>query len=400
MDSPSHPTNYPPAAPTQRGAPVFGLVLLMCMLIGVGSVLGMIVAAWRPGTPIAAVDPNAAPRPVTPAASLASDEQATINLFKESSESVVYITTVAVRRDAVNFNPVEIPRGTGSGFIWDEAGHIVTNYHVVSGAVGNNDRIRVTLADRTTHPAHLVGVAPDNDIAVLQLEDPPSKIVPLRIGASHDLQVGQKVLAIGNPFGLDQTLTTGVISGLGREIKAESGRNIYDVIQTDAAINPGNSGGPLLDSSGRLIGMNTAIYSPSGAYAGIGFAIPVDTVNRVVPQLLRYRTIKRPGFGIQIANDQIVRQLGVEGVLVLRVVEGGAAHTAGFRPTKVDGEENIELGDVIVEIDGTKIRTSNDLFKALDHRDVGDEVQVKLLRFARTPQEETVEQRVMLKPIQ
>jgi S1-C subfamily serine protease len=401
MDSQLPSSNYGP--PAARSAPpntsLLNLSLLLLLLVGFGTLLGFFAASWRMGNRGPTFDPNAAPRPVAPAAALASDEQATIDLFKASSNSVVYITTVAVRRDAVNFNPVEIPRGTGSGFVWDESGHIVTNFHVVSGAVGRNDRIRVTLADRNTHQAHLVGVAPDNDIAVLQLDAPPSQLTPLRIGTSHDLLVGQKVLAIGNPFGLDQTLTTGVISGLGREIRAESGRNIYDVIQTDAAINPGNSGGPLLDSSGRLIGMNTAIYSPSGAYAGIGFAIPVDTINRVVPQLLRHGQVTRPGFGIQIANDQIVKQLGVEGVLVLRVAEGGAAQEAGFRPTEVDAEENIELGDVIVAIDDVPIRSSDDLFKVLDHHEVGDVVTVKLLRNARTPREETLETSVTLKPL-
>lgn len=376
-----------------------GLALLLPFLLGLGMLLGLLLASWQLSSG-PRLDPNAAPRPVTPAGELADDEKATIELFRKCSKSVVFITAVAVRRDRFSFNPIEIPRGTGSGFVWDEGGHVVTNFHVVANAIGQNDRIRVTLADQTTHDAHLVGVAPDNDLAVLSLESNGKTLTPLPIGASDDLNVGQKVLAIGNPFGLDQTLTTGVISGLGREIRSESGRAIYDVIQTDAAINPGNSGGPLLDSSGRLIGVNTAIYSPSGAYAGIGFAIPVDTVNRVVPQLLRHGQVIRPGFGVQIANDQISRQLGLEGVLILRVQEGSAADSAGFRPTEVDEQENIILGDVIVGVDGTPIRSSDELFKVLDEHDVGESVTVKLLRNARTEEETTVEIEVTLQALQ
>ncbi|MCA9267878.1 MAG: trypsin-like peptidase domain-containing protein, partial [Planctomycetales bacterium] len=365
--------------------------------LGLGVLVGMLAVAWRGQTP--AYDPSAAPRTVTPAGNLADDEKATIDLFRNCSQSVVYITTVAVRRDRFNFNPVEIPRGTGSGFIWDEEGHIVTNFHVVSEATRQEDQIRVTLADQSTRRAEIIGVAPDNDLAVLRIEGGAASLPPIPVGASSDLQVGQKVLAIGNPFGLDQTLTTGVISGLGREITADNGRTIFDVIQTDAAINPGNSGGPLLDSSGRMIGVNTAIYSPSGAYAGIGFAIPVDTVNRVVPQLLRHGQVVRPGFGIQIANDQIGRQLGIEGVLVLEVQPDSAAAAAGFRSTSIDDQEQILLGDIVTAIDGQAIRTSDDLFKILDRRNVGDTVQVRLLRAARTAEEQQVDVPVTLKPL-
>ena len=205
----------------------------------------------------------------------------------------------------------EIPQGTGSGFVWDQDGHIVTNFHVVQ----EGDRANVTLNDGSTYPATIVGTTPDKDIAVLKIDAPPQKLLPLPIGQSSNLKVGQKVLAIGNPFGLDQTLTTGVISGLGREIKSVSGRPIHDVIQTDASINPGNSGGPLLDSSGRLIGINTAIYSPSGANAGIGFAVPVDTVNQIVPQLMKFGKITRPGLGISILADQIAQQNRIDGVV-------------------------------------------------------------------------------------
>ena len=367
-----------------------------CVLLGGGTLLGMLLAgAQSPG----GIDPHAAPRPITPAGDLAEDEKTTIELFRRCSQSVVYITAISVRRDRFNFNPIEIPAGTGSGFVWDEQGRIVTNFHVVARAATDDDHIRVTLADQTTHLARIIGGAPDNDIAVLQLETSPKNLVPMPVGSSGNVQVGQKVMAIGNPFGLDQTLTTGVISGLGREIKADNGRTIYDVIQTDAAINPRNSAGPLLNSSGRLIGMNTAIYSPSGAYAGIGFAIPVDTINRVVPELLRHGRVIRPGFGIQIANDQIVRQLDIEGVLILKVQPGGAAEEAGLQPTVVDENEQIRLGDVIVEIDGTTIRNADDLFKVIDGRAVGDTVSVKVLRHGRTDAEQFLEMDVTLRPL-
>ena len=389
---PAEPASRRTAGRTQRLA--VAAAALLALGLGVGWLASYLMQPARP-----LHDATAVARPVTPRGDLPSDEQQTIDTFRKRSRSVVFITTTALRRDRFNFNPVEIPQGTGTGFVWDEAGHVVTNFHVISGAASRNSRIRVMLADQTTHSAKVIGVAPDNDLAVLRIDNSAANLEALPLGSSSDLEVGQKVLAIGNPFGLDQTLTTGVISGLGREIAADSGRAISDVIQTDAAINPGNSGGPLLDSAGRLIGVNTAIYSPSGAYAGIGFAIPVDTVNRVVPQLLRHGKVIRPGFGIQIANDQIVRQLGIEGVLVLRVQPGGAAEAAGFRATEMDEEQNIQLGDVIVGVDGRPIRDSNDLFKALDRRAVGDEVSVTLLRHAKTPSQRQVELTATLKAL-
>ncbi|MEP0346693.1 S1C family serine protease, partial [Rhodopirellula bahusiensis] len=213
------------------------------------------------------------------AGNLADTETRTIELFRVTSPSVVHITTSKVARDYFSMNVQEIPQGSGTGFVWDKAGHIVTNNHVIQNA----DVAMVAFDDQTSYPAKLVGVAPDKDLAVLLIDAPAERLRPIPRGVSADLEVGRTALAIGNPFGLDQTLTTGVISALGREIKSDSGVPIKDVIQTDAAINPGNSGGPLLDRSGQLIGVNTAIYSPSGAYAGIGFAIPVDTVRWVVP---------------------------------------------------------------------------------------------------------------------
>ena len=238
---------------------------------------------------------------MTPRGPLAADEQAHIDLFRRSSPSVVHITTVATQRDLFSMNVMQVPRGTGTGFVWDDSGHIVTNFHVIQGGSG----AKVTLADQTTFDAKLVGAFPDRDLAVLRIEAPKAKLPPLAIGSSRDLIVGQRVYAIGNPFGLDQTLTIGIVSALNREIESFNGRSIRGVVQTDAAINPGNSGGPLLDSAGRLIGVNTQIASPSGASAGIGFAIPVDEVNRIVPRLIRDGRFVRPAIGVSAGGHRI-----------------------------------------------------------------------------------------------
>jgi len=321
-------------------------------------------------------DPRATPRAITPRGELSTSEKSTIALFREASPSVVHITAIAVQRDLLTLNLYQIPEGTGSGFIWDNTGNIITNFHVIQNA----DAAQVTLADQSTWKARRVGVAPDKDLAVLRIDAPANKLRPIPIGTSKDLQVGQSVFAIGNPFGLDQSLTTGVISALGREIESVTRRPIQGVIQTDAAINPGNSGGPLLDSAGRLIGVNTAIYSPSGASAGIGFAIPVDTVNRIVPELIRSGKVTRPGMGIQVAEDQIAERLGVTGVLVVDVTQGSAAAKAGLRPTRRESSGRIRLGDVITAIDGKKIESPNDLFLILEKYRVGDSISVSLLR--------------------
>lgn len=340
-------------------------------------------------------DSNAQPRPITPRGELAADELATIQLFQQASKSVVYITTSTVRSGYFNFNATEIPLGTGSGFVWDEKGHIVTNFHVLEDA----GRAKVMLPDQSVWQAVLVGAAPDKDLAVLKINAPPSRLHPIMLGTSGDLQVGQKAFAIGNPFGLDQTLTTGVVSGLGREIRSRSGRIIDGVIQTDAAVNPGNSGGPLLDSAGRLIGVNTAIYSPSGASAGIGFAIPVDTVNRIVPRLLRDGRIIRTGFGVAIAPDQALRELGIEGVLIRTVQPGSAAEAAGMRSTRLTEDGDVLLGDIIIAVDGKKVRNSEELFSILDDYDVGDTVEVTLIRNARTNEEREVTVNVTLQAL-
>ncbi len=320
--------------------------------------------------------PDARPRSVTPRQDLSEDENATIRLFRQVSPSVVNITPFAVRRDAFTLNLMQIPEGSGSGFLWDSDGHIVTNFHVIQNA----DAAQVTLADHSTWKARRVGVAPDQDLAVLRIEAPKDRLRLTRIGTSEDLLVGQKVFAIGNPFGLDQTLTTGIISALGREIESVTRRPIGGVIQTDAAINPGNSGGPLLDSSGRLIGVNTAIFSPSGASVGIGFAIPVNTVNRIVPQLIRYGKVIRPGLGIQVAEDQLARELNLPGVLIVNVKRGGAGDSAGLRPTSRDFTGQVKLGDVIVAIDDKPVESVKDLFLILEKYRVEQTVTVTVLR--------------------
>lgn len=327
-------------------------------------------------------DPRAAPRAVNPRGELLSDEKSTITLFRQASPSVVNITAIGVERDLFTLNLYQIPQGTGSGFVWDTNGDIITNFHVIQQA----DAAQVTLADQSNWKARIVGVAPDKDIAVLRIDAPANRLRPIPIGTSKDLQVGQSVFAIGNPFGLDQTLTTGVISALNREIESVTRRPIQGVIQSDAAINPGNSGGPLLDSAGRLIGVNTAIYSPSGTSAGIGFAIPVDIVNRIVPELIRSGKVTRPGLGIQIADEQIAERLGVTGVLVVDVTRGGAAAKAGIQPTQRDSEGRLRLGDVITAIDGKKIESSNDLYLILEKYKVGDAVTVTMLRNGKSVQ--------------
>ena len=317
-----------------------------------------------------------AQRNTAPFNGLNREEKATINLFEQAAPSVCFINTSNVRLDYFTRNVSEIPRGNGSGFVWDDKGHIITNFHVIQGA----DRATVTLADRSTWSAKLVGKAPEKDLAVLKIDAPADILIPIPVGVSEDLQVGQSVFAIGNPFGLDQTLTTGIVSALGREIESVAGIPIRDVIQTDAAINPGNSGGPLLDSSGRLIGVNTAIYSPSGASAGIGFSIPVDVVRWVIPELISYGELKRPSLGVELARPQIVDRLGLKGALVIDVIKGGAANRAGVRPTMRDSRGAIKLGDIIIGLGEEKIESNNDLLLALEKYEVGDQVELTLLR--------------------
>ena len=326
---------------------------------------------------------SAEPRSVTARGDLAPQEQSTIEIFERASPSVVFIATSQRVMDFWTRNILNVQRGTGSGFIWDELGHVVTNKHVIEQA----SEATVRLNDGRSFNAVLVGASADHDIAVLRIKVPFDGPPPLPIGTSSDLKVGQTVLAIGNPFGLDYTLTTGVVSALNRSIDGENGRTIEQLIQTDAAINPGNSGGPLLDSAGRLIGINTAIFSPSGAYAGIGFSVPVDTVNRVVPQLIAEGRYVRPQLGISIDQDinrQVMQQLDIEGVLIIRVETGSGAERAGLRSTRMGEDGGIIPGDIIQAIDGREIADVNQLLAALDRYARGDRVRVRLWRLGET----------------
>ncbi|HEU4684546.1 MAG TPA: trypsin-like peptidase domain-containing protein [Nitrospira sp.] len=327
--------------------------------------------------------PEGKPRPVTPApAELGPDERATMAVFERAAKSVVFISNTAIQRDFWSLDLFEVPQGSGSGFVWNKQGHIVTNFHVVYGA----SSIKVTLADRSEYRAVLIGADPDHDLAVLQIQAPEEVLSPITVGTSSDIRVGQKVLAIGNPFGLDHTLTTGVVSALGRTIKSLSNRTIEGVIQTDAAINPGNSGGPLLDGAGRLIGVNTQIVSPSGAFAGIGFAVPVDTVNRIVPELIKYGKLIRPGLGVSLVPDSMARRWGVKGVIIGKVARGGAAERAGLQGARETGPSRVELGDIIMAVDGKPVTTIDDLMDVMERHKVGDRVTVDFLRGSRRQQ--------------
>lgn len=324
------------------------------------------------------------PRTVTPRGDLTELEKTNIAIYKKARPSVVHITTLAVQEDIFHMGTQEEPLGTGSGFVWDKEGHIVTNFHVVSVRTGAGyhpaDAARVTLSDGTTYDAKLVGSAPDFDLAVIQIDAPESVLFPIGVGTSSDLQVGQMAYAIGNPYGFDQTFTWGVVSAVGRQMESPTKHKIKNVIQTDAAINPGNSGGPLLDSAARLIGVNTAIYSPSGSYAGIGFAIPVDEVNRVVPQLLCHGKVVRPNLGAELLPDQLIRQNRIEGVPVLSVQPGGPAEKAGLRPVRTTGQGTGVLGDVIVAIDSKPVRSRSDVMDIIDEHHAGDTLALTIRR--------------------
>ena len=308
--------------------------------------------------------------------SLSKEELKTIKVFEKAAKSVAYITNTAVRRDLWSLNTFEVPQGSGSGFIWNTQGHIVTNFHVVYGA----DSIQVILDDQSTYDARVIGVDPDHDLAVLQINAKKKHLHPLAIGNSQNLRVGQHVLAIGNPFGLDHTLTTGVVSALGRSIKSINERTIEGVIQTDAAINPGNSGGPLLNSSGKLIGVNTQIMSPSGAFSGIGFAVPVGIVKRIVPQLIQFGKVIRPGLGISLIPDSIASRWGVSGIVIARVLPGSAADKAGLKSLEELRSGKIRLGDVIISIAGDPVRNFDDLATILDRHNVGDQIKLGVRR--------------------
>ena len=347
-------------------------VWLVVLLLGLTGIMIYRQAFWH--SPLFSA--NAESRAITPRGDLAADELSTIELFEQVSPAVVHVTSVAILQNAFTMDVREMPAGTGSGFVWNTEGHIVTNLHVIRDGQG----AVVTLADNSNHSARLVGFDAANDIAVLKIDVPPGTLTPIAIGESSNLKVGQKVFAIGSPFEFDHTLTTGIIGGFNRTFGTATG-TIHNAIQTDAAINPGNSGGPLLDSAGRLIGVNTAIVSESGGSHGIGFAIPVDLVNVAVPDLIRTGSISRPWLGVVVREDFAVRQKKqLPGVFVQQVVPGGPADKAGILP--ISRGENLETlaGDQILSINEDPIRTARDLLDLLTQYRAGDSISVTILR--------------------
>ena len=366
------------AAPTPTSAAMPGLAAVVLLAGAAGGCTLELVPANAAGEPgearsVLAAQRGPAPEPYT---DLRSDEQAIVDLFDNASPSVVYITAVTRRRDFFG-RTGEVPLGTGTGFVWDQDGHIVTNYHVVQG---RPSAIRVVMHDQTSYLAQPVGGSARHDLAVLRIDAPADSLRPVRLGNSDRVRVGQSAYAIGNPFGYSATLTTGIISALSRQIEGLTGDIIEDVIQVDAAINTGNSGGPLLDSRGRLIGINSQIASPSGTSAGIGFAIPVNTVTRVVPQLIAHGEYTPARLGIstdQQLNRYVTARLGVNGVVVREVNPGSGAARAGLRGTEPSANQ---LGDIIVRIDGEPVQTWRELRLVLDRYQPGDEVEVTVSR--------------------
>jgi S1-C subfamily serine protease len=305
-------------------------------------------------------------------------ETKTIEIYRKVVPSTVNVSNIALARNFFN-GEVEVPQGAGSGFVWDDQGHIVTNYHVVQGG---NSFVVTFYNDPKQYRATIVGTAADKDIAVLKLEEKPKNLSPIAIGSSKDLQVGQHSFAIGSPFGLDYTLTTGVVSALGRKIDGVGGVKINDMIQTDAAINMGNSGGPLLNSSSNLIGMNTVIFSTSGSSAGLGFAVPVDTIKMVVPQLIKFGKIIRPGIGIGIVPDSMKLRLiqSSKGLVISYVDEKGGAAEAGLKGMTQDQFGRIYLGDIILNVDGIEVNNLDDIYQVIEKKHIGDTVEVKYRR--------------------
>ena len=345
--------------------------------IAVTLLVALAGAACTPVAPPPAAQAQVREAPPMPA-SLRADELAMVELFERTSPSVVYLTSLARRVNWFGRTTAEVPQGTGTGFVWDDDGHVITNYHVIGGA----SAVEVVLHDQMTYEATFVGASPSHDLAVLRISAPSGTLRPVEIGDSEALRVGQSVYAIGNPFGLSATLTTGIVSALGRRIEGTDGTPIENVIQTDAAINRGNSGGPLLNSAGRVIGVNTQIASPSGASHGVGFAVPVNTVLRVVPELIENGQYVPPKLGIEIdsyLNSRLLRR-GTTGVLVVDVTPGTGAAEAGLRGIQVERNQLRRLGDIIQGIDGERVRSPAEMRGVLDRYQVGDEVTVTFLR--------------------
>ena len=355
------------------------IVMVLIFLVGFAAGQGV---PGRPRQPAKETprEPAPAAAPTAPGAplpeGLSGEEKRDIEVFRRAQPSVVFITSLALRRSLFSFDVQQIPQGTGSGFVWDRRGHIVTNFHVIQ----EGDAFAVTLSDQSEWEAKVAGVAPAKDLALLKINAPADRLVPLTVGVSRGLLVGQRVLAVGNPFGLDHSLTVGVVSALGRELQSPSGRRIRDVIQTDAAINPGNSGGPLLDSAGRLIGVNAAIFSPSGASAGIGFAVPVDTVSRLIPQLIERGRALEAGIGATFIPESYNAQLGIRGVAVAEVVATGPAARAGLVGVQITRARRVVLGDRILAVDGKPVRSEDDVRDVFEAAGIGATVTLTVAR--------------------
>jgi S1-C subfamily serine protease len=331
------------------------------------------------------IDPKTGTTPEVPpvtAEGRIQDESNTIDVFGAAAPATVFITQKRLVVDRFSMREQELPAGSGTGFVWDSDGHVVTNCHVALPDCQRGTKpasLSVTMYDQKTYEATIVGHDPFHDIAILKISTPGTTLVPVRRpDKGYSLIVGQKALAIGNPFGLDHTLTVGVISALGREVKGIGEVTIRGMVQTDAAINPGNSGGPLLDSRGQLIGMNTMIFSTSGSAAGIGFAVPVNTIERIVPQIIRTGAPERVGLGISYVEDDMARRIGIEGVIVRGVAPGSPAEKAGLHAiTEVAGGLSL---DVIVGIDDKRVRNFDDLYGSLEEKNAGDKVKVSVRR--------------------
>lgn len=311
---------------------------------------------------------------------LLQSEKNTIKIFEENVKSVVNVSNIRIARTGWWFHSeeMEVPAGAGSGFVWDDQGHIVTNYHVIA----NGDSFVISFhKDKETYDAEVVGTYPQKDIAVLKLKKKPKKLYPIRPGVSKSLRVGQKALAIGNPFGLDHTMTSGIVSATDRKIRGVANVTIHGMIQTDCSINPGNSGGPLYDSQGRVIGMNTMIYSASGSSAGVGFSVPIDAIKSIVPQIIKHGKVKRPGLGIGLLEERLKYHFGIEkGIVVKYVDPKSPAASAGLEGMSRDRRGRYLLGDILLEIDGKEVNNYDEIFNVLDNYNVGDEVEITFLR--------------------
>ena len=374
---------WQPEPPSGRGPLYYGLFLALGIILG-GLALWAITGLSKFRGEKPGLDPNAQPRETTPAAPLDAEEQEAVTLFEKVKDSVVNVDVVMVRQGRLDEQPTEQQTSGGSGFVWDEHGRIVTNYHVIEDAYKRPKQLtlRVVMADRSAYKAELIGVAPDNDLAVVQISAPKEKLKPIAVGTSADLKVGQKAYAIGNPFGLSLTMTKGLISSLNRIIESPSGVKIPKVVQTDAAINPGNSGGPLLDKSGRLIGVNTSIATPNGGNVGIGFSIPVDTVNRVVPELIKTGKSLRPDLGVKLYDERRLRQARYDkGVMLDRVTKNGPADKAGLRGVVYNSRGVPEQpGDLVIAINGQPVNDVEDYERLVRDLKPGDPAKVKIVR--------------------